>query len=310
MNKQTKKLGLATKGFSVLSKSKVKNFIFLFQITTFLSIMVGCQKESPQSEMPVPSYVEHKANAMFSNPANNFDSVGYYHNIFIQQLRGIQNNNPNIENNILYDSLLVFQQNYYPHLPTQLDWSTAKEQFLLKFRDENQQFYTNVDTLINSWLERGFLTQNEFNYFSEALNLVDASHEESLQNLLVLEEEILSNKSLSLSERDKLLIIFSTLRYSIDYWENNDQYWASNNERKSAFQFASCNRRCKLCVAAADVLGVIITPSPEPLARVVFGAWASGFARCCGICSTCRNANCAVQFKENKSKLKTHSYEL
>ena len=272
--------------------------------------MVGCQKESPQSEMPVPSYVEHKANAMYSNPSNNFDSVGYYHNIFIQQLRGIQNNNPNIENNILYDSLLLFQQNYYPHLPTQLDWSTAKEQFLLKFRDENQQFYTNVDTLINSWLERGFLTQNEFNYLNEALNLVDASHEESLQDLLVLEEEIVSNAALSLTERDKLLIIFSTLRYSIDYWENNDQYWASNNERKSTFQFASCNRRCKWCVAAADALGIVVGTAKGPLGSVLVGAWASGFARCCGICSTCSNANCQVKFKGNIENLKGPRYEL
>lgn len=310
MNTQTKKLGLMTKGFSMLNKSKVENCFFLSLITAFLLTLNACQKETPQSEMPVPSYVEHKANAMFSNPSNNFDSVGYYHNIFVQQIRDIQNNNPNIENNILYDSLLLFQQNYYPHLPNQLDWVTAREQFLLKFRDENYQFYTNVETLINYWLERGFLTENEFNYFNIALNLVDDSHQQYLQDLLLLEDEIISDAALSISERDKLLLIFATLRYSIDYWENNDQYWAFNNGENYTFQFASCNRRCRLCVASADVLGVIIIPSPEPLARVAFGAWASAFARCCGICSTCRNANCGVQFKEKNSKLKTHNYEL
>jgi hypothetical protein len=310
MNKQTKKLGLATKGFSMLSKSKLRDLIFLSLITTFLSIIIACQKETPQSEMPITSYIEHKANAMFSNPSNNFDSVGYYHNIFVQQIRGIQNNNPNIENNILYDSLLLFQQNYYPHLPTQVEWSTAREDFLLKFRNENEQFYNNADTLISSWLERGFLTQNEFNYLNEALNLVDASHDQSLQDLLALEDDIISNNDLTSSERENLLIIFSTLRYSIDYWENNDQYWAMNNGNKSTFQFASCNRRCKWCVATADALGVIITPSPEPLARILFGAFASGYARCCGICSTCGNANCGVKFKGNIQNYRNYEYEL
>lgn len=296
--KKTNKSSLVAKGFSYLSNFKFKALAFMsFSVLTLVSL--SCQKKTSHSEPPISTYLNHPSISVFSNPSNPFDSVGIYHNVFLQQIEILRSLNESMESETLYDSLMNFQMNYFSHLPNQLSWEDAREHFLLTFRDGNEVFYTDMETMMYSWHDRGFLTANELDYLNQAFNLdIEISQDELVSSLLDLEAEISANSGLLQSEKNKLLIAMSTLRHSSNYWETNDDFWTVNYKASNnLFQFASCNRSCRWCVAGADLFGIVagfIGSGGIPYAGVAVGAFASAWARCCGVCSTCPRWDCRI----------------
>lgn len=273
------------------------------------SFFVSCKKTDSSSQT-------QKKQLLSSNyiayPTNPYDSVGLIHNLCLEQERLLKGLYPNITMHEFYDSLDVWMSDNFNHnYEVHISYETFIDSFHSFFEESSGQYYTDLDAIIAAWYDREILTFEEQNYIVSGLDIVkmDSTVEFTNTGINALETEVIGNNSLSAIEKRMILSYFATLRYSYEYWYNNQEdEWAYFQPQKDIFSLTGkCKAGCKWCVAGADALGIVIggvLTEYNGNAMILGGAIASVWARCCGLCGRCDNFNCT----KNSRKFNSNNY--
>jgi hypothetical protein len=197
-------------------KKTLLQSVALFCLTISL---FSCKKND--IELPIPNNIKNHTKQVLrisytvdsaANPNNPFDSVGYLHNIILQETRNTWIDSPGSASNNFNAVINYFNEN---NLSINLTFSEVML----------------MDSLINSDTSKNQLIfLNSLNYSSNFKTILGNiftltkiasnydSYEDFKMDMIVIENGIVANNLLSESEKNSLLSSASVARHSVLYW--------------------------------------------------------------------------------------------
>lgn len=213
-------------------KKTLLHSVTLFCLTIAL---FSCKKN--ENDLPIPNSIKNHTKQVLrisyavdsaANPNNPFDSVGYLHNIILQETRNTWIDSPGSASNNFNAVINYFNEN---NLSINLTFSEVMlmDSLINSDTSKNQPVFLNS---LNYSSNFKTILGNIFTLTNAASNF--DSYEDFKSEMILIENGIASNNALSETEKGSLLTSASVARHSVLYWAresaglNSDQNTNSN----------------------------------------------------------------------------------
>lgn len=197
-------------------KKTLLQSVTLFCLTISL---FSCKKND--NYFPIPNDIKNHTKQVLrisytvdsaANPNNPFDSIGYLHNIIMQDTRNTWIDSPGSASNNFNAVIDFFVEN---NLTTSITFSEVMLMDSLITNDTSKNKLIFLNSLNASSTFKTILG-NIFILTNSAYNF--DSFEDFKMDMIVIENEIISNNTLSEAEKNSLLSSASVARHSVLYW--------------------------------------------------------------------------------------------
>jgi hypothetical protein len=197
-------------------KKTLLQSVALFCLTISL---FSCKKND--NELPIPNNIKNHTKQVLrisytvdsaANPNNPFDSVGYLHNIILQETRNAWIDSPSSASNNYNAVLNYFYDNDYPAL---ISFSTLYSVDSLIYNDTSlsKTLFVNSTNFSSS---AKFVLSNIFTLSNKIYDY--DSYEDFKADMILIEDGISLNSNLTELEKNSLFAAASVARHSVLYW--------------------------------------------------------------------------------------------